>query len=824
MTTILTAPAQAPAFAQRSRGQEAAALLLAFPPRLRARSWPRTEAAREAILEDLQRPPLQAAEPNTQDVRMIGARLLLAWLEAIPGSSWQQRWENSPASASYDGWQQHIQTWAATQGRKPSRGTLHSGLLALICADVIRPSLPWLARNTSRYLRPAIAITRDPQGFAQLEADVPAREYAVRTGSEALKIIAQIVIAYGGGIDDIVVGDLLNHHQLMSAHKQTSTLSAVRLAYTWLRGRGQFPSDAPATLAHLTVRTGQLSPAELIDRYDLRCQPVRDLLVDYLTERQPTLDYASLSGLAATLGNLFWADLERHHPGLDTLRLPSEVSDAWKRRIAVKTVRKRCPDGTVRTVTEPRKSAPTVKMLVRAFYLDIGQWALDEPERWGRWAARCPVSEADCAVKKMEAEQKAWSDNRTRERLPVLPVLVRTAERLLRETRARLEAIDAAPRGSTVTVHGETFTLPAGGHRADGKAGFVRDSSGTRRDLRSEERRAFYAWATIEILRHTGIRIEELQELSHHSIIRYKLPSTGEIVPLLQVAPSKTDKERLLLISPELADVLSAIVSRIRRPGGTIPLAPSYDSLEKTWNPPMPVLYQWPVSGENRPISANTIRKSLNETLEASGLIDASGQPLRFAPHDFRRIFITDAILNGLPPHIAQVIAGHDSINTTMGYAAIYPADAIEAHRAFIARRRQIRPIEEYRAVTSEEWDEFLAHFERRKLALGECGRAFGTDCIHEHSCVRCPVLIVSPTEQPRLEEIRDNLHDRIAEAEMNGWLGDVEGLQVSLAAAEEKIARLDARQARKESPVFLGIPTLDKLAARIIDSQEPTS
>ncbi|WBO61402.1 site-specific integrase [Streptomyces camelliae] len=146
----------------------------------------------------------------------------------------------------------------------------------------------------------------------------------------------------------------------------------------------------------------------------------------------------------------------------------------------------------------------------------------------------------------------------------------------------------------------------------------------------------------------------------------------------------------------------------------------------------MPVLFQWAVSGEARRISINTIRRALKETLDESGLVDRTGAPLDFAPRDFRRIFITDAILNGLPPHIAQVIAGHDSLNTTMGYAAIYPADAIEAHRAFIARRRASRPAEEYRAVTSEEWDEFLSHFERRKLALGECGRAYGTDCSHE--------------------------------------------------------------------------------------------
>ncbi len=61
------------------------------------------------------------------------------------------------------------------------------------------------------------------------------------------------------------------------------------------------------------------------------------------------------------------------------------------------------------------------------------------------------------------------------------------------------------------------------------------------------------------VLRATGIRIEELRELSQHSLVQYRLPFTGELVPLLQIAPSKTDAERLLVVSPELVDVLAAI-------------------------------------------------------------------------------------------------------------------------------------------------------------------------------------------------------------------------------------------------------------------------
>ncbi|MFF9352755.1 hypothetical protein [Streptomyces sp. NPDC014734] len=54
------------------------------------------------------------------------------------------------------------------------------------------------------------------------------------------------------------------------------------------------------------------------------------------------------------------------------------------------------------------------------------------------------------------------------------------------------------------------------------------------------------------------------------------------------------------------------------------------------------------------------------------------------------------------------------------------------------------------------------------------------------------------------MEEIRDNLIARIAEAEPEGWLGEVEGLRMSLAGAEVKLAQIDQRGWRA---VDLGMP-----------------
>jgi hypothetical protein len=152
--------------------------------------------------------------------------------------------------------------------------------------------------------------------------------------------------------------------------------------------------------------------------------------------------------------------------------------------------------------------------------------------------------------------------------------------------------------------------------------------------------------------------------------------------------------------------------------------------------------------------------------------------------------------------HITAKILGHESIATTQTYVAIYDQDVIDPHRAFIAGRRALRPSEEYREPTDSEWDEFLGHFAARKLELGTCGRANGTGCQHEHSCIRCPMLCPDPTQQSRLEEIIANLTERITEATEHGWLGDVDGLTTSLNAAKQKLTEM------RRTATNLGMPT----------------
>ena len=73
-------------------------------------------------------------------------------------------------------------------------------------------------------------------------------------------------------------------------------------------------------------------------------------------------------------------------------------------------------------------------------------------------------------------------------------------------------------------------------------------------------------------------------------------------------------------------------------------------------------------------------------------------------------------------------------------------------------------------------------------------------------------MLRVDPRQRGRLIEIIKNLAARIQEARMNGWLGEVEGLRISLNAAEAKLAGLDRAQqmSGNGNPITsLGIPVM---------------
>ncbi|MCK8476470.1 tyrosine-type recombinase/integrase [Microbacterium aurugineum] len=744
-------------------------------------SWPETEAS---VDELARRGGDLVVGLSNQNTRVPGLRRVLDRLAHHPGDTWQERWLNSGQENDY---KQRLDV----SGDKQSNT---HGLHLLLVLGAVRPSYGWLKANQFKTWHHILQL-RDPGGYACLERAFEALGRSLYDNRAASVVLAHVSCRTGKTVSEITGDDLLAYQYAMKSFRLRGVkvkVAGIHHAWDCLKHMGTIDHDADTL--RLAQLQGQRTPTELVDQHQIESDHIREGLVRYLRAREGRLDYSSLRSLSANLCGLFWSDVEKHNPGIDTLSLSEDAAADWRRRLAVKA------DGT------ERRSRFNVMMQVRAMYLDIATWALSDAS-WLPWVAPAPVTDADVAGNgKAQKEAKARSHQRTRERAPEVDRLLQATEARLRSTTSALAAAAELAKGDELERDGLRYRRIGSSRVMLRPAGAVDQKSDI--DLSSEEDEAFWAWATVHLLHQTGLRIEELVELDQFSIQRFKHPKTGEIIPLLHVYPSKSSSERLLAASPELVHVLARIVHRLRQPDGSLPLTVRWDTQEKRTQPAAPLLFQR-YRARWKAMSYQYIYGLMDKAGEWARLSRSNGEPLKFRPHDMRRIFATDAQSSGVPIHVIAALLGHESIETTGIYAATYPEEVIRAHNNFIAHRRASSPQPEQREITDEEWNEFQQHFVERKLSLGTCGRAWGASCEHEHACVRCSLLRPDPAALERFIEIRDNISERIEEAREKGWLGEVEGLEVTLFAAEDKIRRMTQLAAEPSGPTQLGMPSV---------------
>ncbi|MFE1206168.1 tyrosine-type recombinase/integrase [Streptomyces sp. NPDC058762] len=133
---------------------------------------------------------------------------------------------------------------------------------------------------------------------------------------------------------------------------------------------------------------------------------------------------------------LFWKDLEDHHPGINSLQLNQQTVTAWKERL--QTIRH-----TRGRVGKPRMRLEPILLAVRAFYLDIAQWAAHEPARWGPWVAPSPVPSTATQIGKERKGQIARMHQRTRTLEPGRAVVLDTETTALYGRTVEIAVIDA---------------------------------------------------------------------------------------------------------------------------------------------------------------------------------------------------------------------------------------------------------------------------------------------------------------------------------------------------------------------------------------------
>jgi hypothetical protein len=492
---------------------------------------------------------------------------------AAPGAGWQERWLASRAQDDLS-W---LSILPAESPHAPiTKKTTNSyGLYFLLLGKVVLPSYDFMTIYIGNSL---FRNYRRAWWTGQLtrRLDVAAEKFGMHqaTKTDGICVLTKIALHTGLDLDQLTTDDFHEYRE-WSHQLYGRATGGTWPAWDLLRGIGVFPGDRSL---RDEIMSGQKTPAEMVDYYKIRAPGVRQVLIRYLAERRTSVDYSSLRTLAGNLAGLFWADIEAHHPGIDTLHLPNEVVDAWKERLAFQKSKPGRPP-------RPRKNLHAVLTHVRAFYLDLQEWALEDPS-WVAWAAPSPIRREDSAGQAKRRQQVASEiHQRIRERLPHLPALVASAERHRADQAELLNLAKATPIGGTFAHDGRTYRRITSKRSATDPARFapakalVEDvETGDRIDLAQTEDDAFWSWAIIETLRHTGVRAEELLEITHLALISYRLPRSGELVPMLQIVPSKLAEERLLLVSPELASVLATSspgsASRTagpspRSPGGT---------------------------------------------------------------------------------------------------------------------------------------------------------------------------------------------------------------------------------------------------------------
>jgi hypothetical protein len=167
-----------------------------------------------------------------------------------------------------------------------------------------------------------------PDLFAKTDAKAESLGIQRKQRSEAVKTITKMVVHTGKDLDELTADDVLDLRS-WCLRELGGTPQGVVLAWVLVRGIADL---GPSATLQEAVRLGQRPTIEIVDRYGFRDSNVRKVLLRYLDERRPGMHHNSFQNLVAALVGLFWADIERHHPELDTLHLPSDVAEAWKQR------------------------------------------------------------------------------------------------------------------------------------------------------------------------------------------------------------------------------------------------------------------------------------------------------------------------------------------------------------------------------------------------------------------------------------------------------------------------------------------------------------
>ena len=228
----------------------------------------------------------RASRVKLRQAIVRGARALLERLMGYPGETWEQRWLASGSDAAPRTWMDHCDLpsydhWSPTL----------MGMNALLQVRALRPSYSWLLDSRQKVDTFRFVDVNGGKAINELRQLSDYRTALPRQQRDAEAGLARVMIRTGKTIEQITGDDLLYYADVV---KTSGRQRREHLLWELLVQLGPLAEEAPTLRAAWSAKgnSRQHSTATLVDRYGIPASGVRDLLVDYLDEIRPDMDYA----------------------------------------------------------------------------------------------------------------------------------------------------------------------------------------------------------------------------------------------------------------------------------------------------------------------------------------------------------------------------------------------------------------------------------------------------------------------------------------------------------------------------------------------------
>ena len=303
----------------------------------------------------------------------------------------------------------------------------------------------------------------------------------------------------------------------------------------------------------------------------------------------------------------------------------------------------------------------------------------------------------------------------------------------------------------------------------------------------------FWDWALLELLVHSGLRVEEACQLTTLDVLRRHQPD-GSVYYLLHVKPSKFDRARVIPVGDGLGRVIAEIIRHVRRFYGSrdVPACDNWDRHERRGLPRAPYLLQ----GAQHPsaIAPEHVRARLARLSRAAGARRIDGTALVLRPHDCRRIFASEHLNNDTPPHVIQALLGHAALDTVMVYAKLYPRKLVEEYRkATRGTYQTVHGQQSERNPTTEEWAAFARSCSLRDMGTHVCALPAGEHCPRGLVCLGCTHAQPKKSAAPTFRRMVHSHQRALAGASKRGEPAG------QIAARELEITRIEGALRRAE-------------------------